>query len=727
MIHRITCLLFLAIGVPAAAPAQANESSQPGVATLLGAPTPDSLARLVLARFASGSPAAFDSVYAHAPGRELLRVVARSEAPRRGDIARVVWEEPARAVVLLAGTVISGRGGDESNRVRAFSGFYEATSDGHQWRLARMLPLDTANHILSQAIHVAITPGAGIVVVDTLAVMVGASHGLGMRLNNAARITMVELDGHAVDHVAGGGLLWVSVPASTDTAKLVLRYDLADDPVEAAPAAAAGNGAGEPAFGGRLNTDVWHPFFEYSSANDLADISITATIPAAYRLSTSVPQEEVVRDGVRTVSGRSVYPAFLLALLYDREWEQRTTRIGDLRFETFLSPAFALPHDTLAAAASQVLDVLGPRFGEPQRGSRYLAVVENRALRRASFPVRMNNIVLAGADARHLDDAVLGPSANFAHELSHGWTINASGPAANFLREGWATYAESLILRDSFGPAAEQAFWERIRAGYMAGSEGKRGILRDPENGAVHYAKGSWILHMLDGLLGEAAFDAGMRSYIRFADSRQGDYQHFIEAMSGAAGRDMAPFIVPWIAGTHIPDVDARLRGGHVVLTQSQPGPTFDLPLQLELVTASGDTVSRQVELRDRRDSIDVTSVGPVASVRIDPSHRLLLRRHWGETVRFELLAPEATSVELLGNFTTIPIAATRGGDRWLVELPMSEGRYVWLWRVDGVTVSDEVIADQIGSESAGDPPERRRAGIRVVRPVQRLDAPYPR
>jgi hypothetical protein len=63
------------------------------------------------------------------------------------------------------------------------------------------------------------------------------------------------------------------------------------------------------------------------------------------------------------------------------------------------------------------------------------------------------------------------------------------------------------------------------------------------------------------------------------------------------------------------------------------------------------------------------------------------------------------------------PVAATRNGDIWTVDLPLTEGRYVWLWRVDGKGPPDDVaIAD------AKRPGELdARAGVLIVRPVRRL------
>lgn len=42
--------------------------------------------------------------------------------------------------------------------------------------------------------------------------------------------------------------------------------------------------------------------------------------------------------------------------------------------------------------------------------------------------------------------------ADMGHEIAHLWTDSASGPVMSFLTEGWAVWAESLILESEFGP-----------------------------------------------------------------------------------------------------------------------------------------------------------------------------------------------------------------------------------------------------------------------------------
>jgi hypothetical protein len=721
----------------------------------LGAPTPDSLARLVMARFAAVAPDAFDSVYTDPLGRDVMRSSVQQRALRRSDLQRVIWQGPDRAVLLLAGVVYPARdrpmpldaatGSDEANRVRRFSGLYEATKTADTWLLGRQLPLDTLNFIRAQAVSATITPGKDIEVTDTLTLDIGSPYGFAARFNSAARIASMTLDGTPATPDVGGGVFWIDAKPKK-AAQLVIRYSIFESRIAGATPprdSSATIGARPPdgaAFGAYHNTDAWLPFFGYDSGNSFAKITATIRIPAAYRLTTSIPQTETVASGIRTVVARSMHPQFLLALAYDRDWRVQSSTIptpfGPVRVETFLTPDFKFTHDSLAKVAARVYDVLGRRFGEPQAPTRYVAMVANRALGRGGFSVRMNNAVVGGSGATRLDDPAVAPSYVLAHEISHGWTMNASSFAANMLQEGWATFAEGTMLGAVFGKDVERAFWERQRASYLsgidrsglAGFEGRQSILSNPDNGRIHYVKGSWVFRQLEHTLGRDTFDRGIRNYVALRrDGQPAGYREFISSMSRAAGRDLSGFVMPWLEGKYIPDVETRIDDYRVIVSQRQPELIFDLPLDLALTTASGSTVQRRIHLTRRVDTLDVRDAGAVTDVRVDPDHYFLLQRHMGEqVVRFELPAaavPDAKVVELTGNFSGKPVPATRIGDAWVLELPMTEGRYIWQWRVDGVTPNDEATFAAV--MGAADP--AARAGVRWVKPVQPVTGAYPR
>ena len=718
---------IVALSLPPMAMLVAQATALPQRPTLatVGAPTPDSLARLVAARFATGTAEAFDSVYVDPLGRRVMHTAVERKSTREPGPARVLDVTGNRAVLLFTPLVRAGTshgiatGAEEMNLLRRLSGVYEALNIDGIWRLGRQLPFDSANYIRAQRIHVALVPGQTLRIVDTVDVEVGVSYGLMVRLNTQARLDEVKVNGRNTDHQLAGGVLWIAAPKRKH-ASLTLRYTIDDEP---RPQSDSAQAPPAPRYGMIENTDGWLPFFNYDSGHDFAALAVTATIPAVYKLTTSIPQTESVAGATRTVRGESVHPEFILGLIYDTDWKSTITRIGDLRFETLVTPQFRFSHDSLAALVAREYRLLSPRFGEPQAPSRYLLAVESRLLKGAGFTVRMNNAVVAGDNATRLDEPVLGPSANFAHEVAHGWTMEASGPAANFLQEGWATFCESLVLGDLYGPAAGATVWEKLRtayfggqdrAGFLGGFEGRQTLLGDPDNGRIHYYKGSWIFRMLEQVLGDSVFDRGMRSFVRRAGYGPNGYEEFIADMSAAAGRDLHSLVMPWLTEPYVPDVDAIVSGTKVIVTQSQPSAPFDLPLEVALTTPAG-VVRRSVHLTTAADTIDVAALGEVTEARVDPDHHFLVRRHWGDTARFALRAPDAKTVELTGNFLAKPVVATRIGDVWTVDLPLPEGRYLWLWRVDGKGPSDDVaISDALRPGNL-----EARAGVLVVQPVR--------
>jgi hypothetical protein len=683
--------------------------------------SPEALATLVMQKFSSGTPQEFAAVYPDSAGRVFMR---EARGSRQTELAQVIWKSPHRAVLLLGGVTrsasangkpkTSSAGSNETNGARHFSGFYEAVDSAGVWKVTHQIPLDSATFIRTQTLHVDVDPSKGLEVVDTLGISVGLPFGFGVRLNNAVQLRDVTIDGKPVEHAFGGGVLWLNA-AKKPSSKVVLTYSLGADRPRGADSAST------PAFGAFHNTDCWHPFFDYLSPNDLAQISAVVRIPSQYSLTTTIPQTDTVRGDSRTVYATSKHQAFLLALIYDRDWQPKTTDFGTFKFESFTGPTFRHSHDSLAAVTKRVYDVLKPRFGEPQFPSRYLAAVQDRALGPGGFSVRMNNAAISGTSG----GANLGAhnSQTFAHETGHAWTLNATGFASNFLHEAWATFVEGLMIRKYYTPEDERAYWDASRASYMVGNdrsgfgggfEGHQSILANYDNGRIHYRKGVWILYSGNYVMGDSAFDRGMRLFIDGMGKGPSGYEQLIAAWSKAAGHSMRSFVMPWLTSKYIPDVEASVSGNRLVVTQSQPGELFDLPkLEVEIVTPQGK-LKQIVHLQHRADTVALRNIVSVSEIHVDPDHRFLLQRHWGEpSVRFELpesTVPGAASMMLNGNFLRSPIAATKQGDAWVVDLPMTEGAYIWVWQpTDGSTVPDSLLT-----------------GTKFVRPLQRITNAYP-
>lgn len=683
------------------------------------AATPADLVKLVLQRFATGSAEEFDTVVPDPEAQDVVAAAIKRKATREPNLGEVIWNDPNRAVLLLTGTVVDKSSASETIRSRHFSGLYEAVNSGGRWKISRQLPFDADNHILSHSIDADVVPTQSISVKDTLGIVAGSKYGFAVRLNDRAQISDVRMNGKPVKHEFGGGVLWVEAP-KVPKAKLFLAYTLAEDRDSDGPPKDEAAKLAEREYGAFENADVWHPLFDFDSANDTGTFAITLCIPAAYYVTTSIPQTETVEKGVRTIRGRSDGKFFALTLIYDSGWRPTTTKIGRLQFATFLTPEFKWSPEVLGAQVRETYDLLTPRFGDPQ--GTYFAVGEQRTIGKSGFRYRTNDMVVSGqGGGKQLlapaDDAASEPSAPFAHEVSHGWTMQATGPAANFLREGWATFCEWTFLGSKYGPAVEPEIWESAYNFYiLGGHNGVRSILGNPDNGSVHYTKGAWIFHMLEAAMGHAAFDSGMRVYIQIPLDQPAGYQELIAAMSHAAGHDMTAFVMPWITSKYIPDLDVQVDGPRIVVTQRQADIFSDLTLPLTYETASGEVVKSSVHITGKMTTVETGSPGSIRQVRLDPEHEYLLLRHLGENVRFELRASAAKEVALSGGFAIKPVPAVRHGDIWTVEMPMVNGRYNWAWQIDG-------RAAEPNSNLEGQP----LTGVRYVKPVSEMESAYPR
>jgi aminopeptidase N len=222
---------------------------------------------------------------------------------------------------------------------------------------------------------------------------------------------------------------------------------------------------------------------------------------------------------------------------------------------------------------------------------------------------------VAGANGGVFIDAGDVPSAPFAHETAHAWT-KGSGPGANFIREGWATFCEALVLRDRFGPEVEQRFWDQQADRYFRNFDGKHRIDDDLLNSGVAYPKGGWIFAMLERVLGAERFNEAMARFAAESQKQSKTAEEFM-AFTGQAA-----FLSPWIAGSTAPVLSTRIDGKRVTIEQS--GVLFDLPLEIEIKTAT--SVSRRRVQFSARSTV-VEADQEIVSVILDPRRELLLRR----------------------------------------------------------------------------------------------------
>ena len=230
-----------------------------------------------------------------------------------------------------------------------------------------------------------------------------------------------------------------------------------------------------------------------------------------------------------------------------------------------------------------------------------------------------------------------------SHELAHQWygdMITCKDWHHIWLNEGFATYSEAVYLEAKSGKAA----YNSQIAGEMSSAKTAQGSIWVQDissvweifNGARSYAKGSCVLHMLRGVVGDSTFFDIMRSYSDDPDLKYGvavteDFQAVAESVSG---QDLDYFFYEWIYGENYPKYtvgwNKSLVSGdiyHVTLNIYQNVNTnpayFTMPVQIKINTSLGDTtVTLFNNAQNQNFQFDV--IGNPTSINFDPGNWIL-------------------------------------------------------------------------------------------------------
>jgi aminopeptidase N len=230
------------------------------------------------------------------------------------------------------------------------------------------------------------------------------------------------------------------------------------------------------------------------------------------------------------------------------------------------------------------------------------------------------------------------------HEIAHQWFGNAVTEADwddVWLSEGFATYFTHLYKEHAEGRDVMVA---RLRA--------DQEVIRtfdeeNPDYRIVHddlsdmqrvvtspgtYKKGAWVLHMLRGMVGDAAFWRGVRDY--YARYRNGNATtaDFRRAMEGASGRDLRWFFDQWlrrggmlkVRATWAWDPDEKTL--RVEVDQVQASPPFRMPVELGLAVDGGaERRLETIEIMARQQSFTIPLETEPRSVTLDPRTLVLM------------------------------------------------------------------------------------------------------
>jgi aminopeptidase N len=144
------------------------------------------------------------------------------------------------------------------------------------------------------------------------------------------------------------------------------------------------------------------------------------------------------------------------------------------------------------------------------------------------------------------------------HEIAHQWFGNAvteSDWDDVWLSEGFATYFTLLFIEHEYG---QEVFMKGLAASKKKVDEF---ALKNPNYTIIHdnlknmsqvtssqtYQKGSWILHMLRGVVGTDNFWKGIKAYYKKYQNLNATTTDFRKEMELASGMDLTTFFDQWL------------------------------------------------------------------------------------------------------------------------------------------------------------------------------------
>jgi len=551
--------------------------------------------------------------------QRIILAMQKGKYQRKNGQSQIVKVYRDSALVLLTGTFIIGNSGDETDYSNIYSGIYVFKPVKGAWMMTSKLPIDRLNRLKAHRMDLKISPIDGTIAVrDTMEILTREKYGFLLALNHRAKLESVQLNRKPTRSVFNGGVLWVKSSAGMEE-QLILAYTLKvdNDPKN------ENSGYFDSNFGHVREQFYWHPFFNFSSSNDLADFRLSASIPSAYHVTTGIRQTDNVVGDQRIITAQSPYATFALSMYYDKEWEVKTMEKGNYKFQIFGNKTFKPTPDTLYQNFSKTNDLLTEKFGKPQ--GNYLCVVQNRS---KDFPIwlnRSNDMIVAGNHGGFIiTNRATSPLAPFGHEVAHAWT-RPVGPATNFLREGWASFAETYLLEKSFGDTTVSRFMANYKSLYFKGGfDGKSSLWDDASNNGVSYYKGVWVFYMLRNQLGNSVFDKGLKAFMQ--SKKQMDISLFVKSLSEAAGTDVKQIIDPWIKSKQIPHVSTLIKEKELLVTQE--GDVFLFPIDIAFMLKDNRILRKTFNISKNLQSfqLDGFSKDDIKSVKIDPDNKLLIK-----------------------------------------------------------------------------------------------------
>ena len=230
------------------------------------------------------------------------------------------------------------------------------------------------------------------------------------------------------------------------------------------------------------------------------------------------------------------------------------------------------------------------------------------------------------------------------HEIAHQWFGNAvteSDWDDVWLSEGFATYFTLLFIEHEYGhdEFMKGLATSKLRVNTFYTQHPEYRIVHDnlsdmsQVTSSQTYQKGSWILHMLRGMLGEDVFWKGIQSYYKKYMNLNATTSDFKREMEEASGKDLKVFFEQWLYkpgaltlnGTW--QYNAKKKEVTLQLKQTQSdGSIFNMPVQVAITSAKDkQSIIKTIQVNAKSNEYTFSVDVEPASILLDPNSWVLM------------------------------------------------------------------------------------------------------
>jgi ABC-2 type transport system permease protein len=278
---------------------------------------------------------------------------------------------------------------------------------------------------------------------------------------------------------------------------------------------------------------------QYNSGSFDADwINFEATVstaPDQIGIAPGYLQKEWVQDGRRYFQYKMDAPILNLYSIQSGEYSVRRDKWNNVNLEIYYHPGHEFDLDTMMESMKETLAYCSTNFTPFQ--FHQLRIIEFPGY--GTFAESFANTIPFSESIGFITkiskqgDAVNVPFYVTAHETGHQWwghqVMSAYVQGATSIDETMAQYTALMVMKHHFGADSMKKFLRLELDRYLSGRGQERNeenplYTVDPNQGYIHYRKGSLVMYRLQDDIGENNVNAAIREFLRTFAFKDGPY-----------------------------------------------------------------------------------------------------------------------------------------------------------------------------------------------------------